>query len=100
LGGSKDPLNKGDTMRGVKAKLLNKELGKKERRRFIKDKQMSNLISISPKEKEVTSKKRHKNETLIDFRLRRREANKRKRLRRKLRHATRTRSNKLSGTRS
>lgn len=66
-------------MRAIKAKPLNK-LGKRHRKEMIKRERTQKLRDLLPKNTGHSSKKRHKNETVIDFKQRRKEANKRKRM--------------------
>lgn len=73
-------------MRAVKAKPLNK-FGKKSRKEYQKEAEHQKMQNLLPQNTGHSSKKRHKNESLIDFKERRKKANKAKRERRKLRHA-------------
>lgn len=73
-------------MRAVKAKPLNK-FSKRHRKEVQKEIEQQKLRDSLPKNTGHSSKKRHKNETVIDFKERRKKVNKAKRERRKLRHA-------------
>lgn len=73
-----------------KAKLMNKEYGGKKGRKLIqKEKRTHSLKALGPQNMGHSSKKRQKNEDFVDFKMRRRAVNKRKREMRK-RYAQRT----------
>lgn len=75
-------------MRGTKVKALHEIGGKFYRKRVAqKNETLEKLRNHLPKNVGHSSKKRHKNESILDFKGRRKKVNKAKRERRKMRHA-------------